>query len=206
MCMKSHIRQSLIWDYMGDGAEEIERLIHATFTNSLTQGLSEQELARMWALDLHWISPDSASEIIETLCQTGWLIRSEGLITPDPRIGSSPPPLGWSPMVRRLMNPPSFTPNHIQIDTSRSKTKINEPKIELSSSQDYPPDWAEASIKPIISWISKESGLTQKEVVRRAQRKRRALGPVTLWFSLSLVAREQGLDMDKIIELIGEPN
>ena len=85
------------------------------------------------------------------------------------------------------------------------KGKTSESQIILSGNQDYPPDWAEASIKPMISWISKESGLSQKEVVRRAQRKRRALGPVTLWFSLSLVAREQGLEMSAIMELIGEP-
>ena len=79
-------------------------------------------------------------------------------------------------------------------------------KIEVVASQKYPPDWAEASIKPMIAWISEESGLPTKEVVRRAQRKRRALGPVTLWMALSLVAREQGLDMLKIAELIGNPN
>ncbi len=86
------------------------------------------------------------------------------------------------------------------------KPKSDEPQIELSTSHEYPPDWAENNIKTMISWISKESGLTQKEVVRRAQRKRRALGPVTLWFSLSLVAREQGLEMSAIMELIGQPN
>ena len=82
------------------------------------------------------------------------------------------------------------------------KPKSDGPQIQLSVSQEYPKDWAETNIKPMISWISKESGLTQKEVVRRAQRKRRALGPVTLWFSLSLVAREQGLEMSAIMELI----
>lgn len=191
---------------MGNDSEDIERLIHATFHDSPPVPLSEQELVRIWALDMHWISPELSSEIIESLCQTGWLIRSKDLFFPDPRICSNPPPLGWSPIVRRLKNPPSFVPKPSRASKPELKVKSNEPQVELSTSHDYPPDWAGNNIKPMISWISEESGLTQKEVVRRAQRKRRALGPVTLWFSLSLVAREQGLEMSTIMELIGEPN
>lgn len=191
---------------MGNDSEDVERLIHATFHDSPPVPLSEQELVRIWALDMHWISPELSSEIIESLCQTGWLIRSKDLFFPDPRICSNPPPLGWSPIVRRLKNPPSFVPKPSSASKPELKVKSNEPQVELSTSHDYPPDWAGNNIKPMISWISEESGLTQKEVVRRAQRKRRALGPVTLWFSLSLVAREQGLEMSTIMELIGEPN
>ena len=191
---------------MGNDSEDVERLIHATFHDSPPIPLSEQELVRIWALDMHWISPELSSEIIESLCQTGWLIRSKDLFFPDPRICSNPPPLGWSPIVRRLKNPPSFVPKPSRASKPELKVKSNEPQIELSTSHDYPPDWAGNKIKQMISWISEESGLTQKEVVRRAQRKRRALGPVTLWFSLSLVAREQGLEMSTIMELIGEPN
>ena len=191
---------------MGNDSEDVERLIHATFHDSPPIPLSEQELVRIWALDMHWISPELSSEIIESLCQTGWLIRSKDLFFPDPRICSNPPPLGWSPIVRRLKNPPSFVPKPSRASKPELKVKSNEPQVQLSTSHDYPPDWAGNNIKPMISWISEESGLTQKEVVRRAQRKRRALGPVTLWFSLSLVAREQGLEMSTIMELIGGPN
>ena len=191
---------------MGNDSEDVERLIHATFHDSPPIPLSEQELVRIWSLDMHWISPELSSEIIESLCQTGWLIRSKDLFIPDPRICSNPPPLGWSPIVRRLKNPPSFVPKPSRASKPELKVKSNEPQVQLSTSHDYPPDWAGNNIKPMISWISEESGLTQKEVVRRAQRKRRALGPVTLWFSLSLVAREQGLEMSTIMELIGEPN
>jgi hypothetical protein len=38
--------------------------------------------------------------------------------------------------------------------------------------------------------------------MRKAQRKRRALGPVTLWMALALVAREQGLDMHEVTTVI----
>jgi len=70
------------------------------------------------------------------------------------------------------------------------------------STESYPIDRVERSIPILIQLISKESGLGSKEVVRRAQRKRRALVPVTLWMALALVAREQGLDMNKISSAI----
>lgn len=63
-------------------------------------------------------------------------------------------------------------------------------------------DRAEGSIPVLIDLIAKESGLANREVVRRAQRKRRALGPVTLWMALALVAREQGLDMERVTAAI----
>jgi hypothetical protein len=63
-------------------------------------------------------------------------------------------------------------------------------------------DRAEGSIPVLIDLIAKESGLANREVVRRAQRKRRALGPVTLWMALALVAREQGLDMERVAAAI----
>jgi hypothetical protein len=56
--------------------------------------------------------------------------------------------------------------------------------------------------QPMISLVSRRSGLERREVVRRAQRKRRALGPVTLVMALALLAREQSLDMHEVMELI----
>ena len=44
--------------------------------------------------------------------------------------------------------------------------------------------------------------IDNREVLRRAQRKRRSLGPVTLWMALALVAREQGLDMVEVSSLV----
>ena len=46
------------------------------------------------------------------------------------------------------------------------------------------------------------SAIRGKEVMRRAQGKRRALGPVTLWMTLALVAREQGVDMHEVASAI----
>ena len=65
-----------------------------------------------------------------------------------------------------------------------------------------PLDPASAHITDLLAQIANSSGLDRKEVLRRAQRKRRALGPVTLWMALLLVAREQKLPMRPFMETI----
>ena len=45
------------------------------------------------------------------------------------------------------------------------------------------------------------SGLEKREVIRWAQRKRRALGPVSLEMAMLLLAREQNLEMEKLVEM-----
>ena len=191
---------------MGSTDEDIRRIIHVTFSNSFTSELSYDELVRIWTLDMQWMDPDTAPQIIDKLCETGWLNNSDGELSPNQNLVPMEPPFGWSPIIRSLLSPPELVPKPDEQPRMIIPESDTRSQIEVVASQKYPPDWAEASIKPMIAWISEESGLPTKEVVRRAQRKRRALGPVTLWMALSLVAREQGLDMLKIAELIGNPN
>ncbi|DAC10669.1 MAG TPA: DUF2240 family protein [Candidatus Poseidoniales archaeon] len=191
---------------MGTIDDEIRRIIHATFSNSITSELPYDELVRIWTLDMQWMNPGMAPQIIDKLCETGWLTNSNGRLSPNQNVIPLDPPFGWSPIVRSLLTPPELVVNPVEQPRILIPEGVVKSQIEVVTNQKYPPDWAEASIKPMIAWISQESGLPMKEVVRRAQRKRRALGPVTLWMALSLVAREQGLNMSKIAELIGNPN
>ena len=191
---------------MGTTDDEIRRIIHATFSNSITSELPYDELVRIWTLDMQWMNPGMAPQIIDKLCETGWLTNFNGRISPNQNVIPLDPPFGWSPIVRSLLSPPELVVKPVEQPRILIPEGVVKSQIEVVINQKYPPDWAEASIKPMIAWISQESGLPMKEVVRRAQRKRRALGPVTLWMALSLVAREQGLNMSKIAELIGNPN
>ena len=54
----------------------------------------------------------------------------------------------------------------------------------------------------MASIVSSMSGLERREVLRRAERKRRALGPVSLQIAILLLAREQNLDMEELIEFL----
>jgi len=48
--------------------------------------------------------------------------------------------------------------------------------------------------------IASMSGLEKREVIRRARRKRRALGPVSLEVAMLLLAREQNLEMARLVD------
>jgi len=191
---------------MGSIDEEIRRIIYATFSNSITNEIPFDELVRIWTLDMQWMDPAIAPQIINKLCETGWLTNSDGRLSPNRNVIPLDPPFGWNPIIRSLLSPPELVVKTVEHPHTLIPERDVKSQIEFVANQKYPPDWAEASIKPMIAWISEESGLPMKEVVRRAQRKRRALGPVTLWMALSLVAREQGLNMSKITELIGNPS
>ena len=116
------------------------------------------------------------------------------------------PSLGWQPMLRIISSPPLFvsesvSPSLVKIEI-KPEIVVNVVQSEIASSETHPPDRSESNIPSLIRYIAKKSEIDNREVVRRAQRKRRSLGPVTLWMSLALVAREQGLDMVEVSSLI----
>ena len=59
----------------------------------------------------------------------------------------------------------------------------------------------ETPLARMASIVSSMSGLEMREVLRRAERKRRALGPVSLEIAILLLAREQSLEMEELIGL-----
>ena len=52
----------------------------------------------------------------------------------------------------------------------------------------------------LVKYVSRKAGLDIEEVNRRMERKMRALGPITPWMCLILIAKEQGLPVDDIVE------
>ena len=54
----------------------------------------------------------------------------------------------------------------------------------------------------MASIVSSMSGLERREVLRRAERKKRALGPVSLEMAILLLAREQNLDVGVLVVLL----
>ena len=110
-------------------------------------------------------------------------------------------------MLRLLLSPPTFNFESNTNDVEKIEIKseivveIKESK-QTESTSNYPPDRSEHNIPNLIKYIANKSKIENREVVRRAQRKRRSLGAVTLWMALALVAREQGLDMVEVSSLI----
>ena len=188
--------------------QDVCHLLHISLEGLSGGTTTRDELSRIWSLELQWFTPEEADEVVSTLAERGWLTESESKLSPSAGLELSRPPLGWRPIPRRLLKIPQFQ----QMSTTQPASVpevarvVAEPKpmprVSDLTPSTLPPDRAEGSIPHLIGMIADKSALENKEVMRRAQRKRRALGPVTLWMALALVAREQGLDMHDVITTI----
>jgi hypothetical protein len=187
-------------------ADEIVRLLHSSFHGTSDMGVSKPDLARMWSLELQWFSPEDSISIADRLHESGWLIGNEESLKPNPHIELMPPDLGWQPFPGRFAAVPSFaSPSSSDWSEPVQPGPMVPPPDEPERNTErlrHPPDRAEDSIQTLIAHVARMSGLGQREVVRRAQRKRKALGPVTLWMAIALLAREQSLDMHEVIGII----
>jgi hypothetical protein len=183
--------------------DEFHKLIFVSFSEE--KELTISDLIRLWSLELQWMKPEEATLVIDKLIESGWFNVENEIVSPVFLERKSIPSLGWKPILRVISSPPIFDPNSIS-DLSdydnKSEIVVNVIQSEKISDQNHPPDRSESNIPTLIKFISDKSKIDNREVVRRAQRKRRSLGPVTLWMSLALVAREQGLDMIEVSSLI----
>lgn len=188
-----------------ESINEVQKLIFVSFSEQTE--LSISDLERLWSLELQWMMPEEASLVIKKLIKSGWLVSENNLVSPVYLDKQSSPSLGWQPMLRIISSPPIFVyesvPSAIVKAEAKSEIIVNVVQSEKTfSSEKHPPDRSESNIPTLIRFIAKKSEIDNREVVRRAQRKRRSLGPVTLWMALALVAREQGLDMVEVSSLI----
>lgn len=185
--------------------EEVRKLIFVSFSEE--EKLSIDDIIRLWSLELQWMEPEEASIIVDKLIESGWLKQEENQVSPIINVKEIHPDLGWQPMLRLLLSPPTFNFESNTNDVEKIEIKseivveIKESK-QTKSTRNYPPDRSEHNISNLIKYIANKSKIENREVVRRAQRKRRSLGAVTLWMALALVAREQGLDMVEVSSLI----
>ena len=209
---------------------DISRILFTIFDGLEPQKIDQYDVVRLWSLEMQWFSPEESQSVIDALSEAGWISRQDVTLYLSEGVKLEIPSLGWRPMTRRMLSPPIYNltekdrsgdsasdlsqprVNAIkEIDNqSKNQESFSRPKVIIenqgtkndSSNKSMPIDRAEGSIPTLIELIASHSGLPNNEVVRRAQRKRRALGPVTLWMALALVAREQGLDMESVSSAI----
>ena len=209
---------------------DISRILFTIFDGLEHQKIDQSDVVRLWSLEMQWFSPEESQSVIDALSDAGWISRQDVTLYLSDGVKLEIPSLGWRPMTRRMLSPPIYNLTEIDrngdpasdlsqprvnaikdIDNqSKNQESFSRPKVirenqgtkNDSSNNSMPIDRAEGSIPTLIELIASQSGLANNEVVRRAQRKRRALGPVTLWMALSLVAREQGLDMESVSSAI----
>ena len=185
---------------MKDSTAEISKLLFSSFPSQFPK-ISRSDIIRLWSLELQWFNPNDANLVLSHLLDMNWIIESEDFLHPNSNVHLSPPILGWQPILRDILNLPLY---NLKSDFIQHEVDIITPKQNISDSHesDIKMPIIEDKINVLINYVSKKSGLTNREVVRRSQRKRKALGPVTLWLCVSLLAWEQGLDMEKINEIL----
>ena len=179
---------------------QISKLLNSSFGNLSDSKISRDNLARMWSLELQWFSPRKALELVGKLCDSGWLIEDSGSIYPCMGSLDHDPELGWQPFLSRITEIPNPPMQGISNDESLPKL-ADKDILDDTETITLPETYSDLTIQ-IASKVSSLSGLSSSEVIRRAERKRRALGPVSLHMAILLLAREQNLEMRDLIELI----
>ncbi len=172
---------------------EISKLLHSSFNGGPGEQIVLRDLARMWSLEMQWFSPEDAHSLAERLLASGWLIAKAGSLSPCYSSFEHLPELGWKPFLSGFAEIPSPPPR----PPEKIASKIEEPAPEMAEDQSD----SNAREGKLASRIASMSGLEKREVIRRAQRKRRALGPVSLEVAMLLLAREQNLDMGPLVQM-----
>ncbi len=185
--------------------EDIRRVLAICFRGE--SELDAMDIERILSLDMGWLKPDEAATAVQAMIKSGWLKGGQENLSPVDDFSSSSTPLGWYPRPQRLMSPVQYTPALEQAPGTENESKTTEvvqsqqtpASVELKEETNDP---RAATTRRLLKYIARASGLESEEVQRRATRKQRALVHVTGWMALALVARDQGLDMDSVIQAL----
>ena len=194
---------------MSDEAEEeVRRLISISFHGLPDSGVQSATLTRVWSLDFQWTDSMDAHRLLESLVQSGWLCLDGDLVRPVENFSNVSIPIGWTPMLRRMLEGVDYTPLNQSKNEKISKANYSEnlsidestmEDIEIESEVNATVDPMIQKIQEIRSHIAQASGLEIREIQRRAQRKRKSCMPMTLWMALLLVGREQRIDISSFL-------
>ncbi|MDP6742530.1 MAG: DUF2240 family protein [Candidatus Thalassarchaeaceae archaeon] len=193
--------------FESEAVEDIQRLLAMTWRTWGNEPLDPNSITRTWSLDLGWLSPQDSENLLTKLIAKGWLDSSDDGLIPKSDFSVINVPLGWFPRQRLLDDPPVFSePSDDKVVKSELKKLSTDTAIE----EDNLSGGGESIVRGIaqdsfdvpalLQLISKESKLPRQEVMKRAQRKRKSLGTVTIWMALFLVARELGVDVNNLID------
>ena len=208
---------------VSEAENDIRRLLAMTWRTWGNEPLDASSITRTWSLDLGWLAPTDAEILLTKLLAKGWLISKDDRLSTNTELGDVSVPLGWFPRTTVLEQPPNSPQGKSEIGTSRTSEKVISPEKEVEEDagiknkegDDKTPAATSKAPKPksivddtgvqsfnvpaLLQLISKESDLARQEVMRRAQRKRKSLGHITVWMALILVAREMQVDIEKLI-------
>ncbi len=169
--------------------EDIGRVMALTW-RGVQGSIKAEVVSRIWSLDLQWLKPLEAEVAVSALIEAGWFIETESGITPALIPTDAKTPLGWFPRPSILMHPEKFdSAQQVGERPTDIEPQTKKKNVEIDSDDS-------------IVVIAEATGLERKEILRRCERKKRALGPVEDWFCLALLARERGLEISPLINII----
>ena len=174
--------------------DDIRRVLAICFRDGISQTVDDLE--RVLSFDMGWMDTDTAHEAINAMTVAGWMVNKDGELSPNCDLRGVIAPLGWQPRPSRLIEPVVNVQN-LQVTDIPSKSKVDETKIKNPEENSDPRAKLE---RRLAKFISKSSGISTEEVIRRADRKVKALNYCTKWLALCLVSREQNLEMNSIID------
>lgn len=193
---------------MSEAAEDVRRVLTIVFRG--VDGLPPHDLERNLSFDMEWVAPHEAETAVKALVKAGWLREENGLLAPTAPLGEVTVPFGWFPRPSRLLTPVAFG-NHDQPQAVKPTANVpNEtarststPSTRSAREADPTPADPRAQLtKRVVRFVARRSGLDIEELHRRAQRKQAAFDLMTPWLAYALVAREQGLPMEEIVEAL----
>ena len=174
--------------------EDIKRVLTICFRMGGKQ--TADDLERILSFDMGWMDTETAHDAIKALIFAGWIKDEDGFLSPNCEIKGIRAPLGWQPRPSRLTDPlvnenhnPEQPPGPIKAQP------VILPETEISES-----DPRARIEKRLTKFISKQAGIDSEEIIRRAERKMKALRYCTMWLALCLISREQDLEMNSIID------
>jgi len=183
--------------------QDVERTLLGLFRSGVP--LTASDLARTMAFGQGWLGIDEADAVVAHFIKTGWLRPEGDAYLPSRDLAQVHVPLSWMPRPSRLLDapPPGEAPAPPpSADAPVEAPKPKEDTTTLSPQSDDPRVRLEGRL---VGFIARASGLDKAEVERRAERKQHALRPCTSWLGLALVAHDQGLDMNAIVDALA-PN
>jgi len=187
--------------------EELDILRTLCHVFKSEDSLEIEDVERILSFDLRFLTPDDSEQAVRRLIESGWLIEKDEILTSTiPLSGIEKPPLSWMPRPIRLLNPVNYNRENLKDEPKSEQNKPQtvsevQPKIAKKSQQTVNADDPRSGKERLLlGYISRKTGLAKEEIIRRRDRKNKALEPSTTWICLALIAREQGLEMSEIIQ------
>lgn len=189
--------------------EDVCRVLAVCFRSGET--LSDLDIERILSFDMGWLSPEQASGSVKALIDSGWLIGDLDSLSSVLSNNSITTPLGWFPRPSRLISPVKYDSVKFEEFSKKDEKLLNDTsikevadqpsqqKVSVESTSKDPRSKIERRLK---KFVSKQSKLEMEEIERRILRKKNALGMVSNWLCIALIAREQGLEMTSIVEAL----